>query len=270
MFYHKDFETQKEKVILGPIPNKEEFEKEKIRICSLRKSISLEMLPCYEEPILNREQEFHLFRQMNYLKFKMQRLKTKKTIERYSRKIKEIRNLIASSNFRLAVNVLKKHIYYNHKSNENFLSDAYFDVLKAVDYFNFTLGNKFSTYCIWVIKKNFFRDSKIDSNTPKFACLSENCDIEEKREPEGENENNLILEKLINLAKEKSRTKNVFRQIDILENYYGLNGKSSKTLEEISQIFGITKERVRQLKEKFIESMKNAATELRITSEVID
>lgn len=46
------------------------------------------------------------------------------------------------------------------------------------------------------------------------------------------------------------------REAEIIRLYYGLNGKHSNTLEEISEQFNITRERVRQLKEKAINRLK--------------
>lgn len=40
------------------------------------------------------------------------------------------------------------------------------------------------------------------------------------------------------------------RESDVITYYYGLNGENKKTLEEIGEKFGITRERVRQIKEK--------------------
>lgn len=40
------------------------------------------------------------------------------------------------------------------------------------------------------------------------------------------------------------------REGDILINFYGLNGKAPQTLEEIGDLYGLTRERVRQIKEK--------------------
>lgn len=40
------------------------------------------------------------------------------------------------------------------------------------------------------------------------------------------------------------------RESDIIACYYGINGKNAMTLEEIGEAFGITRERVRQIKEK--------------------
>ncbi len=47
------------------------------------------------------------------------------------------------------------------------------------------------------------------------------------------------------------------REANIIRLYYGLNGKHAHTLEEIGEEFGLTRERVRQIKEKAIKRLKN-------------
>jgi RNA polymerase primary sigma factor len=47
------------------------------------------------------------------------------------------------------------------------------------------------------------------------------------------------------------------READILRYYYGLNNIQPYTLEEIGDEFGLTRERVRQIKEKAIKKLKN-------------
>jgi RNA polymerase primary sigma factor len=47
------------------------------------------------------------------------------------------------------------------------------------------------------------------------------------------------------------------READILRYYFGLNGYPPYTLEEIGDEFGLTRERVRQIKEKAIKKLKN-------------
>ncbi len=47
------------------------------------------------------------------------------------------------------------------------------------------------------------------------------------------------------------------READILRFYFGLNGYQPHTLEEIGNEFGLTRERVRQIKEKAIKKLKN-------------
>ena len=46
------------------------------------------------------------------------------------------------------------------------------------------------------------------------------------------------------------------REANIIRLYYGLNGKHAHTLEEIGQEFELTRERVRQIKEKAIKRLK--------------
>jgi RNA polymerase primary sigma factor len=47
------------------------------------------------------------------------------------------------------------------------------------------------------------------------------------------------------------------READILRYYFGLNGFQPYTPEEIGNEFGLTRERVRQIKEKAIKKLKN-------------
>lgn len=49
------------------------------------------------------------------------------------------------------------------------------------------------------------------------------------------------------------------READVIRLYYGLTPRPSMTLEEIGQEFGLTRERVRQIKEKAIRRMKHTA-----------
>ena len=48
-----------------------------------------------------------------------------------------------------------------------------------------------------------------------------------------------------------------YREADILRMYYGLNGQNASTLEEIGEEFFLTRERVRQIKEKAIRKLKS-------------
>jgi RNA polymerase primary sigma factor len=47
------------------------------------------------------------------------------------------------------------------------------------------------------------------------------------------------------------------RESEIIRYYFGLNGTRQHTLEEIGEVFGLTRERVRQIKEKAIKKLKN-------------
>jgi len=63
----------------------------------------------------------------------------------------------------------------------------------------------------------------------------------------------------VSLCKEIERTLSTLneREADVIRYYFGLNGKRQYTLEEIGDEFGLTRERVRQIKEKTIKKMRN-------------
>ena len=49
------------------------------------------------------------------------------------------------------------------------------------------------------------------------------------------------------------------RESDVISLYFGLNGEHSMTLEEIGKKFGLTRERVRQIKEKAIRRLRHTS-----------
>src|SRR5262249_9483608 len=59
--------------ILGPMPGEDKFHDE-LRTKKVPRDVPPEMAHLYEYPLLSREQEYHLFRQMNYLKHQLHRL----------------------------------------------------------------------------------------------------------------------------------------------------------------------------------------------------
>lgn len=63
----------------------------------------------------------------------------------------------------------------------------------------------------------------------------------------------------ISLCKEIERSLSTLgeREADVIRYYFGLSGHRQHTLEEIGVEFGLTRERVRQIKEKTIKKMRN-------------
>jgi RNA polymerase primary sigma factor/RNA polymerase sigma factor len=271
VFEHPDFQNPKKSI-------------------EITKDIDLELQPnsmlCYDSPLLSVEQEQHLFRKMNYLKYKAKTLlkNSQKISSRRLAKIedlvarsKKVRNQIAESNFRLATQLLRCDISFYQQNSlvDSLLSDAYFDVLKAVDYFNWTLGNKFSTYATWVLKKNFFRDSKDKKKhadkTMRLDDISLNIEestgslIEDELQYSSQKK---LVQSLLQLLGSGDGSSDNRRQVFVLENYFGLNGYEEQTLEKISLKLGVTKERVRQLKEKGLEWIRFKVKQMKIDQDI--
>jgi len=278
-FYHSDFKVaDKLQQIVSEMPEMELYEKAYIKIQKIKTSkINPEMNPCYQKPLLTFLQEQHLFKKMNFYKYKAKCALVKidhkdpneldlKIVEEYLAHASGIRNEIAESNFRLATQIMKHRNFYNQNNSnpDSLLSDAYFDVLKAVDYFNWTLGHKFSTYATWVVKKNFFRDSKQKSAyNEKFSAIDEaKVSLVENRttgyvDERDHSSRQALIRSLLDLLLSDDSGTDRKRQVYVLENYFGVNGSDRKTLEKISAELGVTKERVRQLKEKGLEWIKS-------------
>ena len=48
------------------------------------------------------------------------------------------------------------------------------------------------------------------------------------------------------------------REVEVLVAYYGLNGSNARTLEEIGELYGLTRERVRQIKERALRRLRRS------------
>src|SRR5207248_7984364 len=126
-----------------------------------------EQASLYETTLLNKEQEQHLFRKMNYLKHKASKLRERldpsrariqdlDKVEGLLEQASAIKGLIINCNMRLVVSIAKRHA----AQADNFfelLSDGNVSLIRAVEKFDYSRGNKFSTYASWAIMKNFAR-----------------------------------------------------------------------------------------------------------------
>lgn len=281
-FYDKNFDvSEQRKKILAEMPDFDVYKKNMFKMEKIKTNkINPEMYPCYQSPLLSFDQEQHLFRQMNYFKYKASKIIKKidimnpneskvKIAELFLQKAIEVRNMISSSNFRLATQIMKHRRSSTEKiDTDAVLSDAYVDVIKAVDYFNWTLGHRFSTYATWVIRKNYFRDSKNKSSqSERLTSIDDGFDFVESKNSQAEDERDhksrqILIKNLIGMLVRENLGTDRIRQAFVLENYFGVNGRDKKTLEQISEEIGVTKERVRQLKERGLEWIQKRVSDM--------
>src|SRR5262249_2304544 len=102
-----------EGAIVAPMPGAEEYEASR-REMRVPKDVPPELAPLYGVPLLNKEQEQHLFRQMNFLKYKAGRLRDLidptrariqdlKEVEDLQERANAVKDLLIKANMRLVV-----------------------------------------------------------------------------------------------------------------------------------------------------------------------
>jgi RNA polymerase primary sigma factor len=267
--YNADFDdAAKEKEFLAPMPGEVEFQaaREKMRA---PKDVPTELISLYEWPLLNREQEAHLFRAMNMLKHKLHKLrqtinpnsprvKEMQQVESLRGKIQEVKSRLINCNMRLVASIAKKHS--NQMDNIfELISDGNISLLRAVEKFDYSRGNKFSTYASWAIMKNYAR-SIPDEKKVREHYLTGTEEIFNAKADVRSDEQELVAQ--AEVAKDKvgqlldgldPRTREVIRMRN------GLDGSAEMTLEQIGKHFGITKERVRQINLRGMKQLRERA-----------
>jgi RNA polymerase sigma factor (sigma-70 family) len=259
------------KRILGPVPEPE-TKPRKVRVPT---GLPPYLASLYEVPLLTREQEGHMFRKYNYLKYRAAKLRkglvpakatTKKMdeIERLYQEAVTTKNAIVRANLRLVVSIAKRHVGQQDNLFE-LISDGNMSLIRAVEKFDYARGNKFSTYASWAIMKNFARtipqEYKIQdrfrtSFDEMFAAT------EERRGNRHEAES-------AQATREKQISR-ILKQLDereqkIIISRFGLDHQQEpQTLKEVGAQLGVTKERIRQIEARALNKLRIAAQEAKI------
>jgi RNA polymerase sigma factor (sigma-70 family) len=233
-------------------------------VASDRRRVPAELPPylasLFQIPLLTREGELVLFRKMNYLKYRAQKLvrmidpdrARAAELDRIDRLLDlagHVKNEIVQANLRLVVSIAKKRVTSAGEDLFDLISDGNLSLMRAVDKFDYTRGFKFSTYASWAVMKNYARsipeqrrhgeryqtgwDEMLD--TVGAADLSEDAD---------DNDHLSLVRGTVDrmLASLDVRERAIIRQ------RYGLDEHGHpQTLEEIGRRFGVSKERIRQL-----------------------
>jgi RNA polymerase primary sigma factor/RNA polymerase sigma factor len=226
----------------------------------------------YETPLLTSEQERHLFRKYNYLKYRAAKLRETLSptrpqirlmneIERLHREAVATKNQIVQANLRLVVSVMKRYVNESDGTFE-LISDGNISLMRAVEKFDYTRGAKFSTYATWAIQKNnarrFADDIKrrIRFQTSQDEALAGSA--QDHFDPiQAERMQDERAERVARVLKRLD-----IRDRQIIEGRYGLAGNlEAKTLKEVGEQMGVSKERVRQLETRAMARLRELAQE---------
>ncbi len=226
----------------------------------------------YVTPLLTREQEQFLFRKMNYLRFKATELRDSlpasrqksADMDRLEQLLEEslaVKNILIRCNLRLVVSIARKH----RKPTSNFfemVSDGNMVLIRAIEKFDYSRGNKFSTYATWAVMRSYARSIPAEGvQLDRFRTGSEDLLSDEADDRstihEDERRANRQLETIESILDQLTE-----REQEAISLRFALQGlRKPMTLEQIGERLGVSRERTRQIINTGLEKLRAIADE---------
>jgi RNA polymerase primary sigma factor len=212
---------------------------------------------------------------------------------------KQIQQELLEGNLRFVITVSKQ--YQNQGLDlPDLIAEGNYGLMKAIENFDWTKGLRFISYAVWWVRQSILQSLNENARTirlpvnvvqelhrakkeldsagvalpEKFLTLPYTINYDKPLNEEGDT----LLDILNNpnaeladagLSTEDTLKKKLIEMLDVLDNrerviiedYFGLSG-NTRTLEDIGGDFSLTKERVRQIKEKALRKLRNETSSL--------
>ncbi len=97
-------------------------------------------------------------------------------------------------------------------------------------------------------------DAPLDEDGESKLALSDSLEADENHDPDNSLMSQSLKDEVNEILSILSK-----READIIKSYFGLNGSSPMSLEDIAEKFDLTRERVRQIKERAIRRLRKAS-----------
>jgi len=215
------------------------------------------------------------------------------------REKKEIQQELLEGNLRFVITVSKQ--YQNQGLDlPDLIAEGNYGLMKAIENFDWTKGLRFISYAVWWVRQSILQSLNENARTirlpvnvvqelhrakkeldsagvalpEKFATLPYTINLDNPLNEEGDTLLDVIVNPNAeladaNLSTEDTLKKKLIEMLDVLDNrerviiedYFGLSG-NTRTLEDIGGDFSLTKERVRQIKEKALRKLRNETSSL--------
>jgi RNA polymerase primary sigma factor len=212
---------------------------------------------------------------------------------------KEIQQELLEGNLRFVITVSKQ--YQNQGLDlPDLIAEGNYGLMKAIENFDWSKGLRFISYAVWWVRQSILQSLNENARTirlpvnvvqelhrakkeldsagvelpEKFATLPYTINLDNPLNEEGDTLLDIIVNPNAeladaNLSTEDTLKKKLIEMLDVLDNrerviiedYFGLSG-NTRTLEDIGGDFSLTKERVRQIKEKALRKLRNETSSL--------
>lgn len=173
------------------------------------------------------------------------------------------RNKLVEANLKYVIKIAERYLGRG-LSFEDLVAEGNIGLIKGIEHFDGNFGTKALSYAVWWIKQNILdalerRNGLVCEDLPLTIESDEDDDyvdlsmlglefVEKKNIKEELSDNMETIDQLlIDLDK---------REKKIIKDYFGIGEKKPKSLDEIGCEMGLTKERVRQIKEKALLKMR--------------
>jgi len=207
---------------------------------------------------------------------------------------KEIQKELLEGNLRFVITVSKQ--YQNQGLDlPDLIAEGNLGLMKAIEHFDWSKQLRFISYAVWWVRQSILQSLNENARTirlpvnvvqelhkakkelekagvdlpEKFINLPYTVNLDNPLNEEGDtlldvlNNPNADLADA-NLSTEQTLKDKLLSMLDVLDerekiiiqDYFGLSG-STRTLEDIGNDFDLTKERVRQIKEKALRKLRN-------------
>lgn len=216
-----------------------------------------------EMPLLSLDEERHLFVWMNFLKHRAEQNRQRLSLNRPDEGLVEriesdlhdamlVRNRIVQSNLRLVVALAKQLTVGRQPGTldrmSELISEGTLPLIRSVELFDVSLGNRFSTYATWAVRNQMFRHLKRRSTVNECGLGDDDAGmnrlVDHRTIPEEDARRATQREELVGrLLSQLSERERI-----VIAARFGLDGHpQDQSLNDIAQQLGLSKERIRQI-----------------------
>lgn len=206
----------------------------------------------------------------------------------------EIKKELLEGNLRFVITVSKQ--YQNQGLDfSDLVAEGNYGLMKAIENFDWSKKLRFISYAVWWVRQSILQSLNENARTirlpvnvvqelqkakkecdnagvdlpDKFVNLPYTVDLDSPLNEDGDTLMDVLINPNADRANECESTEQTLkdkllsmldvldeREKVIIEDYFGLTG-NTRTLEDIGNDFNLTKERVRQIKEKALRKLRN-------------